>query len=104
MRRLAIEGGDLLFTSSRFEKETRPIFSFFTFYEESDRQQQNAWFDQDFSFRGDLRRALIGRRDLGKQTLEIVVNGFSTYEEALDAVSRALPSLARFRRVSKEGG
>ncbi|MDB6171077.1 MAG: hypothetical protein JWL59_388 [Chthoniobacteraceae bacterium] len=100
-QRLPIEGGDLLFTISEFEAQGRSVYSFFTFYEESDRKRENAWLEQDFSLRGDIHRALIGRRDLGKQTLEIVVSGYSTYEQALTAVGEALPTLAHFERVKR---
>jgi hypothetical protein len=49
-----------------------------------------AAIEEDWSFRGRVRAAFRGRRDIGAQILEIVVWGYQDDNEATEALTREL--------------
>jgi hypothetical protein len=50
---------------------------------------------EDWSFRGRVRAALEGRREIGAQILEIVVWGYEDDKEASEALARELGWVVR---------
>ncbi|MES2571878.1 MAG: exosortase/archaeosortase family protein, partial [Verrucomicrobiota bacterium] len=96
---LEIRGGELLFKSSEFEFGPRRAYVFFTLYEEAGDMGQSDGLAHDWSRWSRIQRALIGQRNLGQQSLEIVVSGASSYDDALRAVRNQLPYLAHFEKI-----
>ena len=103
VRYLPARGLDLPFRAYIFEAAGRPLYVFFCLWEYGATRQpglgRSKYLDRLYS-------VLAGRRRLGQQTFEIVVNGYAGMEEAEQAVRQRLPSLVQIEalpdRISKQ--
>jgi len=91
---IAIPGGRLLVEPLEFRAGDEAVYVFFSLYEEANHDDPNEFFQSRWSR---VHRAFLGQRNLGQQSAEISVRGFPTYESALQAVTRELPTLLVLR-------
>jgi exosortase len=87
---LTAHGLELPFRAYVFEDAGRVLYVFFCLWED-DTDKQTGLGRSKYLDR--LDSVLAGRRRLGQQTLEIIVNGYAGMEEAERAVRQRLPSL-----------
>ena len=74
-----------------FEAGGRPLYVFFSLWQDGDEQSGMRRLD-----RGDrIRWVLTGRRNLGQQTLEIICTGYPDMQTAEKAVRKRLPELIK---------
>jgi exosortase len=91
----------LPFRQYTYEADGQPFHVFFCQWEDGDVRQAG----MGASKRGDrLQSVLTGRRLLGQQTLEVVIAGHDTIDEAAEAMRRYLPSLIRAEASSSPDG
>jgi exosortase len=87
---LPAHGLQLPFRAYIFKDEERPLYVFFCLWEDgADKQTglgRSKYLDR-------LNSVLAGKRRLGQQTLEIIVNGYASEQEAVQAMRQRLPSL-----------
>jgi hypothetical protein len=85
-------GLQLPFRQYTYEAEGRTLHVFFCQWEDgSERQAAMATSNQE----GRLDSVLVGRRKLGQQTLEVILTGPATLEEAARKLRDQLPALIR---------
>jgi len=75
-----------------FEGEGRALFVFFCQWEDGFKEQAGM---QDSNQAGRLQSVLAGRRVVGQQTLELILSGYPSLDDADQAVRERLPSLIR---------
>lgn len=98
LRMLNVNGVNLPVRSYRFDDRGSPLHVFYCYWDaRSSFENVASAVAEDWSFRGRVRAALQGRREIGAQILEIVVWGYEDDNEARDALTR---ELARVVRVS----
>lgn len=91
LRMLKVNGVSLPVRSYRFTDNSGPLHVFYCYWDaRSSYDSVAAAIEEDWSFRGRLRAALRGRREIGAQILEIVVWGYQDDNEATEALTRAL--------------
>jgi len=89
-RYLPANGLNLPFRTYIFDSPQQPLFVFFCLWQDGT-EKQTGFAKTKYHDR--LRSALAGRRGLGQQTLEIIVNGYSNIDAAEQAVRKRLPVL-----------
>ena len=77
------------FRSYEFEQNERPLFVFVCIQEDR-RVAGDAISAPEWSFRGRVRAALEGKRNLGQRLLEIAVTGMDDFEQAREALARTV--------------
>ena len=92
-------GLDLPFRAYVFDDSQRTLYVFFCLWE--DNAEKQAGFGRSKTL-DRLRSVLTGRRGLGQQTLEIVVNGCATIQDAERTVRDQLPHLIQTARKTLE--
>jgi len=92
---IAVSGGELLFEPLTFRAGNEAVYVFYALYEEANHDDPHELFQSRWSRIG---RAFHGQRNLGQQTAEISLRGFTSYESALEAVTRKLPALVALRQ------
>jgi exosortase len=96
LRMLTVNGQSLPIRSYRFEDRGAPLHVFYCYWDaRSSYENAAAAAMEDWSFRGRLRAALHGRREIGAQILEIVVWGYQDDTEANEALARELGRVVR---------
>ena len=91
LRMLNVNGLTLPIRSYRFEDQGAPLHVFYCYWDaRSSYENAAAATMEDWSFRGRVRAALQGRREIGAQILEIVVWGYEDDGEANEALVREL--------------
>jgi len=87
---LPVHGLELPFRAYTFAEEGRLLHVFFCLWEDGAEKQtglgRSKYLDR-------LDSVLAGKRRLGQQTLELVVSGYASMEEAEQAIRKRLPSL-----------
>jgi hypothetical protein len=77
------------FRSYEFEQNERPLFVFVCLQEDK-RAAGDTISAPEWSFRGRVRAALEGKRNLGQRLLEIAVTGMDDFGQAREAVARTV--------------
>jgi exosortase/archaeosortase family protein len=96
LRMLNVNGVNLPVRSYRFDERGSPLHVFYCYWDaRSSFQNVASAVSEDWSFRGRIRAALQGRREIGAQILEIVVWGYEDDDEARDALTRELQRVVR---------
>ena len=96
LRMLTVNGLKLPIRSYRFEDRGAPLHVFYCYWDaRSSYENPSAAVLEDWSFRGRVRAALQGRREIGAQILEIVVWGYDDDAEADNALARELGRVVR---------
>jgi len=96
LRMLMVNGLKLPIRSYRFEDHGAPLHVFYCYWDaRSSYENASATVLEDWSFRGRVRAALQGRREIGAQILEIVVWGYDDDAEADTALARELGRVVR---------
>lgn len=104
--RLVADGGlvyfqagnlQLPFRQYTYESEGRMLQVFFCQWEDGDEKQGGMWSSK----LGDrIRSVLVGRRKLGQQTLEVIVSGSQTLDEAAQSLRKEIPALIKMEDIS----
>jgi exosortase len=93
---MTVNGVKLPIRSYRFEDRGAPLHVFYCYWDaRSSYENAAAAIAEDWSFRGRVRTALKGRREIGAQILEIVVWGYEDDNEANNALARELSRVVR---------
>jgi len=96
LRMLQVNGLSLPIRSYRFQDRGAPLHVFYCYWDARSSYENAATAAaEDWSFRGRVRTALQGRREIGAQILEIVVWGYEDDTEASDALARELARVVR---------
>jgi len=96
LRMVDVNGVNLPVRSYRFDDRGSPLHVFYCYWDaRSSFETVAAAEAEDWSFRGRVRAALQGRREIGAQILEIVVRGYQDDNEANDALARELARVVR---------
>ena len=91
LRMLTVNGVTLPVRSYRFQDRGSPLHVFYCYWDaRSSYETVAAAVSEDWSMKGRVRAALQGRREIGAQTLEIVVWGYQDDDEANAALAREL--------------
>jgi hypothetical protein len=78
------------FQKYTYEAEGKTLYVFFCQWEDGNEKQGGVWSSK---LADRIRSVLVGRRKLGQQTLEVILAGPQTLEEAAEALRKALPAL-----------
>lgn len=96
MRMLTVNGVTLPIRSYRFDDRGTPLHVFYCYWDaRSSYKNAASAIMEDWSFRGRVRAAMQGKREIGAQILEIVVWGYQDDQEANDALARELSRVVR---------
>jgi exosortase len=96
LRMVNVNGVSLPVRSYRFDDRGSPLHVFYCYWDARSSYETVAAAEaEDWSFRGRVRAALQGRREIGAQILEIVVWGYQDDNEASDALARELARVVR---------
>jgi exosortase len=86
----AAGGLKLPFRRYAYEEDGKPLFVFFCQWEDGSEKQMGL---QGSKQTDRLRSVLVGRRIVGNQSLELLVAGYATLEEADRAIAQRLPAM-----------
>ena len=89
----------LRFKSYLFYLSGHPLFVFFTIWEESNLDAKSLTQGQDWSGWSRVQRAFARQRNLGQESLELVLSGPENYAEAIRIFKNRLPGLVWCRAV-----
>jgi hypothetical protein len=93
---IPVNGVHLPIRSYRFDDHGMPLHVFYCYWDARSSYTSIAAAEQeDWSWRGRLRAALRGSRELGAQMLELVVWGYHDDAEAAKALQHQLTSVIR---------
>ncbi|HJX97291.1 MAG TPA: exosortase/archaeosortase family protein [Chthoniobacterales bacterium] len=96
IRVLAVNGVNVPIRSYRFSDRGSPLHVFYCYWDaRSSYESVSAAVAEDWSPRGRLRSALQGRREIGAQSLELIVWGYQDDAEAEQALARELAAIIR---------
>jgi exosortase len=96
LRLLSVNGVTMPIRSYRFDDHGAPLHVFYCYWDARSSYENAAAAEQeDWSPRGRIRTALQGRREIGAQMLEVIVNGYADDAEAKAALERELAQLIR---------
>jgi hypothetical protein len=99
---LTIRGGELSFRVSEFLARGRKVFVFFCLREEANRERPEDDLLQDWSPRSRIQRAWAGQRNLGQESIALVVTGADDSADAQRAVAVRLPELVSLEASTEE--
>ena len=88
----------LPFRRYAYEEGGKPLFVFFCQWEDGSEKQMGM---QGSKQTDRLRSVLVGRRVVGNQSLELLVAGYATLEEADRALAQRLPGMIQFDQKRK---
>ena len=88
---------DLSFKSYLFYLNGKPLFVYFTIWEEANLDTESRTLGQDWSGWSRVQRAFARQRNLGQESLEFVLSGPENYAEAVRLFRNRLPELIRVR-------
>ena len=92
---LTTDGAVLWFRSYLFEKDERPLYVYYTVWEEANLDADPALVKQDWSGFSRLQRVWLAQRNLGQQSVEIVLSGVRDEQEARTALQAKLGDIVR---------
>jgi exosortase len=92
-----VGGTSLAFRTYLFELGGLPLRVFYLIWEDGNRDLDPAAVRQDWSGVSRLQRVWLGQRNLGQQTLEIVLSGTTTDEEARTTLKAELGKIVQIR-------
>ena len=96
LRMVTVNGLNLPVRSYRFDDRGSPLHVFYCYWDaRTSYETVSTAIAEDWSFRGRIRAALQGRREIGAQILEIVVWGYQDDKEASEALARELGRVVR---------
>jgi len=96
IRMLGVNGVNVPIRSYRFSDRGSPLHVFYCYWDaRSSYESVSASVAEDWSPRGRLRSALQGRREIGAQSLELIVWGYQDDAEAEQALARELAAVIR---------
>jgi hypothetical protein len=78
-----------------FEDAGGKIYVFYCLWEAGSKNSERLWIGQEWTRLARFRSVLLGQRNLGQQTLEIVVSGYDSTERAEAAFRRETAELIR---------
>jgi exosortase len=96
---IALGPANLRFKSYLFYLSGRPLFVFFTIWEEANRDARSRTLGQDWSGWSRIQRAFARERNLGQQSLEFALSGPQNRTEAVRLFKDRLPELIRCRNA-----
>lgn len=76
-----------------FEDNGRPLYVFFCLWEVANRDTRQAGWRQDYTTASRLQRVWMGQRNLGQQSLEVILSGPDSPEEAAALFRRQMAAL-----------
>jgi exosortase len=86
-------GTPLVFRSYLFDRNRTNLYVFYLLWEEGNRDLGRNALAQDWSGISRLRRVWFGQRNLGQQSLEIVLSGTTSDEEARTALKKSVEEI-----------
>jgi exosortase len=96
LRMVSVNGLNLPVRSYRFDDRGSPLHVFYCYWDaRTSYETVSTAVAEDWSFRGRVRAALQGRREIGAQILEIIVWGYQDDKEASEALARELGRVVR---------
>lgn len=96
LRMVTVNGLNLPVRSYRFDDRGSPLHVFYCYWDaRTSYETVSTAIAEDWSFRGRVRAALQGRREIGAQILEIIVSGYQDDKEASEALARELGRVVR---------
>jgi exosortase len=87
------EGVSIPFHALDFDDGGRKSYVFFCLWEDGVKSSDLSWHDDRWTQFTRLRSVLLGERSLGQQTLEIVISGYDSSEQAVAAFRREIVTL-----------
>lgn len=81
------------FRAYEFRSQGQPLFVFFCLWEMGHRDASASGLGQGYTRRNLLERVRIGQRNLGQQSVEVIVSGPASADEAAAAFQRLAPEL-----------
>jgi len=85
----------LAFHTYLFERNNLPLYVFYLLWEEGNRDLNASSSLQDWSGISRLQRVWLGQRNLGQQSLEIVLEGATSIEQARTTLKKGLGEIVR---------
>jgi hypothetical protein len=92
-----IGGTPLAFRTYLFDWNGRTLHVFYLIWEEGNRDVDPSVIGQDWSGISRLQRVWFGQRNRGQQTLEIVLSGATSDEEARTTLQAELGKIVQIR-------
>ena len=95
---IAVRAKDLNipFHAMEFDYDGQPVYVYFCLWQDRSRSGEQLRIRDHWDDRlVELESVLLGERNLGQQTLEIVIFGYSTPQEAEAALRRQMEDLIR---------
>jgi exosortase len=93
-----VSGLKLPFRKYTYSLNGAPLHVFFCQWEDGSEQQVAMWWSKKAER---VRAALVGRRNLGQQSLEFILRGYGSLTEAEQALKKHLPDLISVSKPSK---
>jgi exosortase len=90
-----VGGTPLAFRTYLFERYGLPLHVFYLIWEEGNRDRDTDALMQDWSGMSRLQRVWLGQRNLGQQSLEIVLSGATSDEQARTKLKEDLSKIVR---------
>ena len=87
----------LVFHTYLFERNNLPLYVFYLLWEEGNRDLNASSALQDWSGISRLQRVWLGQRNLGQQSLEIVLEGATSIEQARTTLKEGLGETVRIQ-------
>lgn len=81
------------FRTYEFSNQGQPLFVFFCLWETGHRDATTSGLPQAYTRRNLLERVRMGQRNLGQQSVEVIVSGLTSAEAAAAAFQRMAPEL-----------
>ena len=97
-RDITIKAKDLIipFHTLDFDYDGRPVYVFFCLWQDRLKSGEQLRIPDHWDARlAGLESVVLGERNLGQQTLEIVISGYATSQEAEGALRRQIENLIR---------
>jgi exosortase len=90
-----LQGRPLLFRTYLFRRAGVPLYVFYLIWEQTNRDAATSTIRQDWSGWSRLQRVWLGQRNLGQQSLEIVLTGPASAADAAAALKEDLGKIVR---------
>ena len=92
-------GLQLPFRRYTYETEGKKVHVFFCQWEDGSEKQSGVWSSKQGER---IRSVLVGRRNLGQQTLEVILTGPETLDEAAQILRKQLPGLIQIETSPRD--
>jgi hypothetical protein len=94
-----VKGLSIPFHALDFEDGQDKKYVFFCLWEDGVKTSERLRLDDQWNRSAKLRSVLLGQRNLAQQTLEVVVSGYDSPEQAETAFRREIASLIQARKT-----